>query len=154
MTSSRSRYCQQDIVAGIFFLVVGLAGVWNSFSYPLGTALQMGPGYFPALVLGILAALGLAILVKGLITVGPGITKWAWSQATVILGGLILFAVLAPVLGFVLSCMLLAIIATLAVTGMPWRTRLVLAVVLTGFCWLIFIAGLGVLIPTWPELLP
>lgn len=154
MTSFRSRSCPQDIIAGLFFLVIGLAGVWNSFSYPLGTALQMGPGYFPALVFGILAALGLAILLKGLLTAGPGIQGWAWWPATVILGGLVLFAVLAPVLGFVLSCMLLVIIATLAVPGMPLRTRLGLAVVLTCFCWLIFIAGLGILIPTWPELLP
>ena len=154
MTSSRSRSCPQDIVAGVFFLVVGFAGVWNSFSYPLGTALQMGPGYFPALVFGILAALGLTILVKGLFTAGPSIAGWAWWPTTVILGGLFLFAVLASALGFVLSCMLLATVATLAVPGMPWRTRLGLAAFLTGFCWLIFILGLGVLMPTWPDLLP
>jgi hypothetical protein len=92
--------------------------------------------------------------VKGLITAGPGIAGWARWPTTVILGGLLLFAVLAPVLGFVLSCLLLATVATLAVPGMPWRTRLGLAAFLTGFCWLIFILGLGVLIPTWPELLP
>ncbi|MBS7546220.1 tripartite tricarboxylate transporter TctB family protein [Ancylobacter oerskovii] len=154
MPPSRSGSCPQDIIAGIFFLVIGLAGMWNSFSYPIGTALQMGPGYFPALVFGLLAALGLAILVKGLLAAGPGIQGWAWRPTLLVLGGLVLFAVLAPVLGFVLSCMLLTTVATLAVPEMPWRTRLGLAAALTGFCWLIFIAGLGVLIPSWPELLP
>ena len=42
------------------FVGFGLAFAVGSLRYELGTPLRMGPGYFPLLVGGILAALGLA----------------------------------------------------------------------------------------------
>ena len=56
-----------DVLAGGIFVLIGGAFVVGSLGYELGTPLRMGPGYFPLLVGAILAALGLAVVVKGLI---------------------------------------------------------------------------------------
>ncbi len=154
MTPFGIKHSSQDIIAGAIFLAAGLIGVFGSFSYPMGTALQMGPGYFPALVFGVLAALGAAILLKGLLVAGPGITGWAWRPFALVLGGLVLFALVAQTLGFILSCMALVLVATAAVPGLSLLSRLGLALVLAGFCWVVFLLGLGILIPTWPDLTP
>lgn len=151
MTPGGSKHCTQDIVAGALFLAVGGLGALGSLSYPLGTAFQMGPGYFPLLVFAILAVLGAALLVKGLLAAGPGIEGWARRPALFILGSLVLFALAAQKAGFVASAFGLALLSTFAGPGMLLSTRLALAALLTAFCWLVFVLGLGVLIPTWPE---
>ena len=45
----------RDFWAGVMFLVVGGLFAGIAFTYKLGTAARMGPGYFP-LMLGILMA--------------------------------------------------------------------------------------------------
>ncbi|MCK6451590.1 MAG: tripartite tricarboxylate transporter TctB family protein [Alphaproteobacteria bacterium] len=153
MTSARTKRSPQDLVAGGMFLVCGLIGIWGSSFYPMGTALQMGPGYFPALVFGVMAALGAVILAKGLVTAGPGIEGRSWRPVAVILGALTVFALAATPLGFVVSSAGLVLIATAATDGHSLTSRLTLAGVLTAFCWALFVLGLGVLIPTWPWFL-
>jgi hypothetical protein len=55
-----------DLLAGGTFMAVGLAFAVASSRYELGSALQMGPGYYP-LVLGVLlVALGAGVAVEGL----------------------------------------------------------------------------------------
>jgi hypothetical protein len=153
MTPAGANRSPQDLVAGGIFLVSGLIGVWGSSFYPMGTALQMGPGYFPALVFGVMAALGAIIFIKGLATAGPGIERWVWRPVVTILGALVVFGVAAAPLGFVVSSMGLVLIATAAIDGLSITSRLILAGVITAFCWGLFVLGLGVLLPTWPWFL-
>ena len=56
-----------DVLAGGIFVLIGGAFLVGSLGYELGTPLRMGPGYFPLLVGAIVAVLGLAIVVKGLV---------------------------------------------------------------------------------------
>jgi hypothetical protein len=153
MTSAGTNRSPQDLVAGSIFLVCGLIGIWGSSFYPMGTALQMGPGYFPALIFAVMAALGAIIFIKGLVAAGPGFDRWAWRPVVVILGALAVFALAAAPLGFVVSSMGLVLIATAATDGLSLSSRLMLAGVIAAFCWALFVLGLGVLIPTWPWFL-
>ncbi len=56
----------RDFAAGLFFLLLGLAVAGTASRYPIGTAMRMGPGYFPMLLGAILALLGLGIAIKAL----------------------------------------------------------------------------------------
>ena len=48
---------QKDFVSGLMFTAIGAGFAWNSaLSYDIGSASQMGPGYFP-LVLGLVLVL-------------------------------------------------------------------------------------------------
>ena len=55
----------KDILSGLIFLGFGLAFGFAATGYEIGTAFRMGPGYFPLLLAGALALLGVAIIVKG-----------------------------------------------------------------------------------------
>ena len=59
----------QDFGAGAMFFLVGLGALWFGREYEVGTAAQMGPGYFPR-------ALGIGLLVFGAIFVLRGL---AWE---------------------------------------------------------------------------
>ena len=52
---------QKDFVSGLMFTAIGAGFAWNSaLSYDIGSASQMGPGYFP-LVLGLVLVLLVAL---------------------------------------------------------------------------------------------
>ncbi|MDT0353012.1 tripartite tricarboxylate transporter TctB family protein [Pseudonocardia charpentierae] len=55
-----------DLLAGGTFVIVGLMFVVASSRYELGSALQMGPGYYPLVLGGLLVALGVGVAVEGL----------------------------------------------------------------------------------------
>ena len=57
----------KDFWAGVMFIATGLFfAIWATTFYQMGTAVRMGPAYFPA-VLGLLqTALGVIILIQGL----------------------------------------------------------------------------------------
>ena len=37
----------QDFWSGLFFIALGVLAIYLSRDYPMGSALQPGPGYFP-----------------------------------------------------------------------------------------------------------
>lgn len=58
----------KDLWAGLMFLGFGLGFMIASKNYNMGTAVRMGPAYFPTLLGGILAVLGLIVLVRAFIS--------------------------------------------------------------------------------------
>jgi len=56
----------KDFYAGLLFLFFGGVAAWVARDYPMGSALRMGPGYFPTVLSAILLALGIVTLLHGL----------------------------------------------------------------------------------------
>jgi hypothetical protein len=56
----------QDFYAGLMFVCFGTVAMYLSRSYNIGTAADMGPGFFPFYLGGLLATLGALVLFKGL----------------------------------------------------------------------------------------
>jgi hypothetical protein len=144
-----------DILAGGIFIAIGLAFVVGSLGYELGTPLRMGPGYFPLLTGGVLAVLGLIILVKGLVA-GEVIElgRIPWRSVILIVAAILFFGFTVRGLGFVPSVAVTALLTALA----SYRIRLVTAVAvaagLTGLSVLIFIVGLQLRLPLFGSWLP
>src|SRR5262245_29107443 len=62
----------KDFWAGLMFIGFGLFAVaWSLTHYQMGTAVRMGPGYFPVLLGGLLAVLGAAVFAESLIVAPP-----------------------------------------------------------------------------------
>jgi len=62
----------KDFWAGLMFIGFGLfAVVWSLAHYQMGTAVRMGPGYFPVLLGGLLAVLGAMVFAESLISAPP-----------------------------------------------------------------------------------
>ncbi|MGL5817206.1 MAG: tripartite tricarboxylate transporter TctB family protein, partial [Phycicoccus sp.] len=57
----------RDVVAGVVFVGFGGAFAVGALGYDVGTTLEPGPGYYPLVLGGLLAVLGLAVAVKGLL---------------------------------------------------------------------------------------
>ncbi len=58
---------QRDFWCGLLFVAIGVAVMVLARTYRLGTAARMGPGYFPTLLGGLLALLGLTLAVPALV---------------------------------------------------------------------------------------
>ena len=57
----------KDFWAGLMFMGFGLFFIiWAIIYYQMGTAVRMGPAYFPTLLGGLLAVLGLVVLIESL----------------------------------------------------------------------------------------
>jgi len=54
----------KDFLTGVLFLFMGLLFYLYSRIYEFGTASNMGPGFYPSLVSGILVLLGIILVVK------------------------------------------------------------------------------------------
>lgn len=66
----------KDLIGGGMLLALALIGLWLNQDHNLGSARRMGPGYMPMLALGLLAALGAAVMVAGLFNGPDRLAKW------------------------------------------------------------------------------
>jgi len=135
--------------------VIGGAFVVGSLSYELGAPLRMGPGYFPLLVGAILAALGLAIVVKGLIA-GELLPFGAipWRAVIAITLALLFFGFTVRGLGFVPTSAVTALLTAMASSRVRLLTAVAVAAGLTVASTLIFVVGLQLRLPLWGPWLP
>ncbi|GIX11014.1 tripartite tricarboxylate transporter TctB family protein [Elioraea sp.] len=147
----RFRPHAQDIVAGVMFIAFAALMLYLNFeSHPIGTARRMGSGYMPMLAFGLLAALGLAILISGLFTGPEPVGRFAWRDMALILGATTVFGLAVERLGFVVSISLCILIASLAEkTWKPLRV-LGLTLFLLALCWAVFIWYLDIRIRLFP----
>ncbi len=138
----------KDFWAGLMLLAIGLATIVIARGYPLGTALRMGPGYFPIALGAILALFGLHIGIRGLRGLGERI-EGSWSRRALFVLPLsfALFGLLIDRLGFVPA--LAALIFASAAAGGEFRVVEVtaLAAGLTLTCVAVFIWGLNLPYP-------
>ena len=65
----------KDFWAGLMFIGVGVFFmVWALTHYQMGTAVRMGPAYFPTMLGGLLAFLGVLVLLESFVMDGPPLT--------------------------------------------------------------------------------
>jgi hypothetical protein len=58
----------KDFWAGLMFVAFGLAFMWKSQDYAMGTSVRMGPAYFPTVLGGMLAVLGAVVLFRAFVS--------------------------------------------------------------------------------------
>ena len=145
----------RDLWAGVMFFAFGVLFVVLSRQYQLGTAAKMGPGYFPTVLGGILALLGLIIFGKAFDKKNADlkIDKVGWRELLLILGSVALFGLLLPSMGMVVSIFILIAVAALASHEFIVRDTVLTSVVLIAMSYLVFVKGLELQFPVWPKFL-
>lgn len=139
----------RDLWCGLMFLALGVLAVYLARDYKMGTALEMGPGYFPTWLGYIMMAFGivigaLAFKVERDEGEGLGWRDWAFRPWLVTTGAIVVYAVLMDAdVGFVPSLMALVIGSSLAHKDVHWLETLVLAVCVTAGAIGIFSYGIG-----------
>ena len=137
---------QKDFAAGLFYIVIGLFGATTLGENEIGSLSRMGPGYFPLIISTGIILTGLAIAVKSLL-----LTPALPSEGLLILGSVALYAATLLTLGFVLSISLMVIAASCAHPLFRLRDAVISAVILTTLSALLFVGGLGLIVPMWPT---
>lgn len=193
---------QKDFWSGLMFIGSGLFFmVWAITHYQMGTAVRMGPAYFPAVLGGLLGVLGVFILAESVmmepegdktlaipfniidiliavaiyVALGFGAhligfsADWAIIIGTLIIAvltimyrpnakGLVLitaatvaYGYLMKPLGLVLATAALVFISAFGGHEFKWREVSVLYIILIVFSVLVFVKGLTLPFPLWPE---
>jgi len=146
----------KQVLSGLMFMGVAIFGLWVSRDYPIGTTLRMGTGYVPRFLCWALLGLGCLVLAQGLIALRSAAQPaepvgWAWRAPLFVTASLVVFGLTLETLGLVISIFLLTVVGALASPALRWFETIVAALVLVAVSWAIFVIGLGVTIPVWPE---
>ncbi len=108
---------EKECVAGVVFMASGSGWGFAATHYQLGTATDMGPGYFPLAVSVALILLGLCSVIRSLPVVdAERIGEWPLRAMLFILLGVVAFALLLGQIGL--------IAASLALIGLSCHDRL------------------------------
>lgn len=145
---------QRDFWSGVMFIGVGVAFAWGATDYSFGNSARPGPGFFPFGLGVLMALLGAIVLFKALTIEtadGDPVGAFAWKPLFIILGSIVLFGLMLPKLGLVVTLPVLIVLASTASDEFHFSTTLISAAVLTLGSWLVFIVGLSLTIPLWPT---
>lgn len=153
---ARQLMMPKNVLAGLMFVAIAIFGLWLSRDYPTGTALRMGTGYVPRFLCWALLVLGCIVLLQGLRESRvPGrsdaLSGWGWRPLVFVTASLVIFGLAIERLGLVASILLLTGVGAVAARSLRPVETLVAALVLIVLSWAIFIVGLGLTIPVWPE---
>lgn len=110
---------QEDFWAGLMFIGFGILAVLVARDYPMGTAVRMGPGYFPT-YLGVIAMMiGAIMTVRAFAVESDRIGRWGWRPLLWLSVAFASFGLLIERAGFVLA--LLALIVASSFAGRDTR---------------------------------
>lgn len=140
-----------DFVAGLIFIFFGTIVLVVSRDYSMGTAVRMGPGYFPSILGGILLLLGITISIGGLGGVKEPLKSWGFRPIIFILGSVLAFAYLLEHIGLVLTNFALICLSSFAGKEFRLREVIILYALLTLIAVAVFSYGLGMPLNLWPE---
>jgi hypothetical protein len=137
----------KDVWAGLLLIAIGAAAMFIARNYGFGTALRMGPGFFPIILGAVLILFGLTMLASGLHR--PQKIAGASSlRALVILPlALVLFGVLMEHGGFVPAMLVLIFASATATTEFKFVEVLLFSVGLTALSAAVFVWALGLPYP-------
>jgi hypothetical protein len=137
----------KDFWAGILLIAIGAAALFIARGYRFGSALRMGPGFFPTILGGVLIVFGLCIMIVGLRS-GEKIQGSLSLRALIMLPlSLVLFGILMDLAGFIPALVVLVFVS--AASGREFKIVevLLLTVAMTMASAALFIWGLGLPYP-------
>lgn len=144
----------KDFWAGLMFMGSGLFfAIWAAEFYQMGTAVRMGPAYFPTMLGGLLTVLGLVIFAGGFAMEGEAVPRFAMRPLILVSVACVLYGYLMKPLGLVGATAALVYVSAAGGHEYNWKEVTILYVILMIFSWGVFVKGLTLPFPMWPEAL-
>jgi hypothetical protein len=138
---------RKDLWTGVIYIAFGSAAIIISRDYGMGTAVKMGPAYFPTILSVLLILIGVVSLVRSFLKPGSPVGAFAIKGLVLITASIILFGLIVRGAGSIIALPVLVIVSSCASRRFRWPYALFLAVGLTVFCVLVFQIALGVPLP-------
>ena len=157
-SAARRATAAREALLGIFLLATGCGFAWEASDYTLGSARDMGPGYFPLCLGALLALIGWVLVARSALHVD--VSRWRadakelrhsrlWHVALALLA----FGIAVEHAGLFVSTLGLVIASSAAGPGFRWRGALPWALCVATFCCALFVVLLGLQLPLWPTFL-
>ena len=126
----------KDFWAGLMFIGVGAFFlIWALTHYQMGTAVRMGPAYFPAMLGGLLAFLGVLVLLESFVMSGAELTlPFNIVDAVVALAIFVVVVYLAVKVGISNDYALLGATAIVSVLTIRYRPNAKALVLISAAC--------------------
>lgn len=138
----------RDLLAGLVFIALGAAFAGIAATYPIGTALRMGPGFFPVVLGGLLVLLGLAIVAESRLAGDPTpIGPVPWRGIVLLSSAILFFGFTVRGLGLAPALFVATLLAAFSSARTGWLTGLLTATALTIACILVFVEALNLTVP-------
>ena len=142
---------QQDFWSGLLFVGFGAVALVIGRDYAMGTAMRMGPGYFPMILGGLVALLGCLLMLRGVLMRGESIGRTAMRPLLLVLASVALFALAVEDLGIILAVVGVVVVSSLARGRPHWGEIVLVSVVMVVLAVGLFTMGLGLPFKLWPE---
>ena len=137
----------RDFFAGLTYIVTGAVAIWIARDYPFGSALRMGPGYFPSVLGGVTVAFGIAIMMMGVKNNEKIKGNWSWRALIVLPLATAVFGYMMDETGFLPALLVLIPLSAAAGRDFKWWEIAPMTIGLTIACALGFIYALGLPYP-------
>jgi hypothetical protein len=143
----------KDFWSGLMFAGLGLGFAVIAQNYDMGTAARMGPAYFPTVLGGLLALLGVIITLRGLKLEEKDshVDPFHFRPLVLVLGAVVAFGLLLRPAGLIVALAVLVIVSSFGSNEFKWKEVIPLLVGLTVLVLAVFIYGLGMTIPVLPA---
>ena len=142
---------RKDFNAGLMFIAIGGFFWIFASNYPMGSAVRMGPAYFPTMLGALLVGLGAIVFFRSFFVHGNEIpSKTHWRQLVFILGSVVIFGFLLDRAGMVISSFVLMLICGFGGWDFRWKEQLITAVGMAAANVGIFHYGLGLPFKLFP----
>lgn len=141
------NFANRDFWAGLSLILIGGVALVVGSSYPIGTTLRMGAGYFPVVLSVLLILFGIALMLRAIGSTDSIKGGWSLRALIALPLSLALFGVLLDRAGFIPALFVLVFGSALAGHEFKLLEVLALAAGLTVMCVAVFIYGLGLPYP-------
>lgn len=137
----------KDFWAGMMFFGTGGGAMVAARHYPFGTALRMGPGYFPMVLSGILIVFGLYVMLRGLRRNEKIRGNWSIRALIILPLSIVVFGILMDLAGFIPALASLVFLSAASGREFKFKEVLLLTLFLGVLSVGLFIWGLGLPYP-------
>jgi len=142
----------QDLGSGLIFMSFGAIAVVLAPSYHIGTALRMGPGYFPLILGGLMVLVGAALILRSFRVTDPPPALPRLRPFAAVIAAAAIFALIVDSAGVVVTSIVTLTITYSGVRGGNRRELLLLCIGMTAAVCVVFIYILGMPLYIWPPL--
>lgn len=139
-----------DFYSGLLLASAAACCIWLVSDLDVGSAREMGPAYFPLMVSLVLGAMGLILMIKGVLVEGPSIKGFEFRPLFFVVLSFVVFGALIVPAGLVLAILAQVAIAHFASAETRPLESLLSGIGLASFSAIVFAYFLGVPVSLLP----
>jgi hypothetical protein len=140
----------KDFSAGLMFIGIGGLFAIGATQYPMGTAVRMGPAYFPSVLGWLTVVLGIAVLIESFLVDAEKARPVMWRPVILVIGSVSAFAFLVDTGGLIVATIAQIVLSALGGHDVRWKEVVISSVGLSIVVWLAFDVALGLPFKLFP----